>query len=120
MVEFGLEALVTQVVRLVDRAGGARPGRKVLTLVTSNLAGGSHIDDPERLRAGTIGHVLPFRVVAPSTLGASREPSPSVTFASWPRRWPRPICRAWSLGPRHPKGSATGPRQRYPVIKKSA
>ncbi len=33
MVRLGLEALINQTVRLVDRVGGARPGRKVLTLV---------------------------------------------------------------------------------------
>jgi DDE family transposase len=48
---------------------GARPGRKVLTLVTSILAGGSHIDHADRLRAGATQRVLPFRVMAPSTLG---------------------------------------------------
>jgi len=39
MVRLGLETLVNETVRLVDRVGGARPGRKVLTLVTSILAG---------------------------------------------------------------------------------
>ena len=69
MVRLGLEQLVNQMVRLVDRVGGARPGRKVLTLVTAILAGGTHIDHADRLRAGATGRVLPFRVMAPSTLG---------------------------------------------------
>jgi Transposase DDE domain group 1 len=69
MVRLGLEALVNQTVRLVDRAGGALPGRKILTLVTAILAGGSHIDHANKLRAGATGEVLPFRVMAPSTLG---------------------------------------------------
>lgn len=69
MVRLGLEALVNQVVRLTGRVGGARPGRKVLTIVTSILAGGTHIDHADRLRAGATGRVLPFRVMAPSTLG---------------------------------------------------
>jgi len=69
MVRLGLEHLVNQTVRLVGRVGGARPGRKVLTLVTAILAGGTHIDHADRLRAGATGRVLPFRVMAPSTLG---------------------------------------------------
>ena len=69
MVRLGLEALVNQTVRLVDRVGGSRPGRKVLTLVASILVGGSHIDHTDRLRAGATQRVLPFRVMAPSTLG---------------------------------------------------
>ena len=69
MVRLGLEALVNQTVRLVGRVGGARPGRKVLTLVASILAGGQHIDHADRLRAGATQAVLPFRVMAPSTLG---------------------------------------------------
>ena len=39
-----LEALVNATVRLVGKVGGALPGRKVLTLVHSIVAGGSHID----------------------------------------------------------------------------
>jgi Transposase DDE domain group 1 len=45
------------------------PSRKVLTLVATILAGGSHIDHADRLRAGATHRVLPFRVMAPSTLG---------------------------------------------------
>jgi hypothetical protein len=69
IVRLGLETLVNQTVVLAGRAGGSRPGRKVLTVVASILAGGSHIDHAERLRAGATRRVLPFRVMAPSTLG---------------------------------------------------
>jgi Transposase DDE domain group 1 len=69
MARLGLEALVNQTVQLVGRVGGSRPGRKVLTLVASILAGGSHIDHADRLRAGATHRLLPFRVMAPSTLG---------------------------------------------------
>jgi DDE family transposase len=69
MVRLGLEALVNQLVCLGGRVGGAWPGRKVLTLVTAILAGGTHIDHAERLRAGATEKILPFRVMAPSTLG---------------------------------------------------
>ena len=51
----GLEALIDATVRLVGRVGGARPGRKVLTLVHAMCAGGSHIDHADMLRAGATG-----------------------------------------------------------------
>jgi hypothetical protein len=38
----GLEALIDDTVKLVGRAGGARPGRKVLTLTHAMIAGASH------------------------------------------------------------------------------
>jgi len=66
----GLEALVDTTVRFTDRAGGFRPGRKVLTLVHAMVAGASHIDHAERVRAGATGGVLGHRVMAPSTLGS--------------------------------------------------
>jgi hypothetical protein len=65
----GLEALIDQTVRLVGRVGGARPGRKVLTLVHAMIAGASHIDHVDVLRAGASAGVLGHRVMAPSTLG---------------------------------------------------
>jgi hypothetical protein len=64
-----LEPLINDTVKLTGRVGGARPGRKVLTLVHSILAGGSHIDHADVLRAGATGSVLGHRVMAPSTLG---------------------------------------------------
>ena len=67
--QLGLEALINQTVRLCGRVGGARPGRKVLTLVHAIVAGGTHIDHVDLLRAGATQRVLPFRVMAPSTLG---------------------------------------------------
>lgn len=65
----GLEALINHTVRLTGRVGGSRPGRKILTLVHAIIAGGSHIDHADMLRAGATQRVLPFRVMAPSTLG---------------------------------------------------
>jgi hypothetical protein len=98
LVRLGLEALVDSTVRLVGRVGGARPGRKVLTLVMAILAGGSHIDHVDRLRSGSTGRVLPFRVMAPSTLGTFLR---SFTFGHV-RQLDRVIAealrRAWSLG----------------------
>lgn len=69
MSRLGVEQVVNDKVRLTGRVGGASPGRKVATLVASMLGGGSHIDHANKLRAGSTGKVLPFRVMAPSTLG---------------------------------------------------
>jgi hypothetical protein len=65
----GLEALIDATVRLAGRVGGARPGRKVLTLVHAMIVGASHIDHADMLRAGSTASVLGHRVMAPSTLG---------------------------------------------------
>ena len=65
----GLEALINTTVRLVGRVGGARPGRKVLTLVHAIIAGASHIDHVDVLRSGSTERVLGHRVMAPSTIG---------------------------------------------------
>ena len=65
----GVEALINATVRLDGRVGGAAPGRKVLTLMNTMLAGGSHIDHADMLRAGASEVVVSHRVMAPSTLG---------------------------------------------------
>lgn len=98
MVRLGLERLVNQTVKLKGRVGGALPGRKVLTLVAAILAGGSHIDHANKLRAGATEAVLPFRVMAPSTLGTFLR---SFTFGhirQLDRVIAEAIRRAWSLG----------------------
>lgn len=69
VVRLGLEQLIDELVCLAGRVGGARPGRKVLTLAHAMVAGGSHIDHADVLRAGNTAGVLPHRVMAPSTLG---------------------------------------------------
>jgi Transposase DDE domain group 1 len=98
VVRLGLESLVNATVRLVGRVGGAWPGRKVLTLVATIMAGGSHIDHADVLRAGATQRVLPFRVMAPSTLGTFLR---SFTFGHV-RQLDRVIAettrRAWRLG----------------------
>ena len=98
MVRLGLEALVDDMVRLVDRVGGARPGRKVLTLIASILVGGSHIDHADRLRAGATQKVLPFRVMAPSTLGTFLRAFTFGHVRQLDRVIGETIRRAWSLG----------------------
>jgi hypothetical protein len=65
----GLEGLIDDTVRLSGRVGGAHPGCKVLTLVHSMIAGGSHIDHVDMLRAGATASVLGHTVMAPSTIG---------------------------------------------------
>jgi hypothetical protein len=107
MVRLGLEELINATVRLVGRVGGARPGRKVLTLVATILAGGSHIDHADRLRAGATHRVLPFRVMAPSTLGTFLR---SFTFGhvrQLDRVLAETIRRAWSLGAGPGRGPMT-------------
>ncbi len=64
-----LSALTISVTRLDGRVGGASPGRKVLTLMNTMLAGGSHIDHADMLRAGASEMAVSHQVMAPSTLG---------------------------------------------------
>ncbi len=65
----GLESLIDGTVKLGGRTGGAHPWRKVLTLTHAMIAGATHIDHADMLRAGSTASVLGHRVMAPSTLG---------------------------------------------------
>jgi hypothetical protein len=78
----GIEQTADQLINLGERPGAARPGRKLLTLVHSMLAGGDCIDDADLLRCGATSRVLGHRVMAPSTLGTFLRASPSGTSAS--------------------------------------
>ena len=98
MVRLGLEALVNQMVRLGGRVGGARLGRKVLTLVAAILAGATHIDHVDRLRAGATHKVLPFRVMAPSTLGTFLRAFTFGHIRQLDKVIAETIRRAWALG----------------------
>ena len=69
MVGLGLRELLDTHVDLGQAPGGANVGDKAMTLIHSALAGGSWIDDCDRLRAGATGQVLGHRVAAPSTIG---------------------------------------------------
>jgi hypothetical protein len=107
MARLDLEALVNSTVRLAGRVGGALPGRKVLTLVATILAGGSHIDHADVLRAGATRSVLPFRVMAPSTLGTFLR---SFTFGhvrQLDKVIAETIRRAWRLGAGPADGALT-------------
>jgi hypothetical protein len=65
----GIEQAADALIDLGDRPAAAHPGRKLLTLVHSMLAGGDCIDDADLLRCGATSQVLGHRVMAPSTLG---------------------------------------------------
>jgi hypothetical protein len=65
----GIEQTAEQLIDLGERAGAAHPGRKLLTLVHTMIAGGDCIDDAALLRCGATSQVLGHRVRAPSTPG---------------------------------------------------
>ena len=94
MTRLGLEALIS---RWVD-TGSANPARKVLTVVAAMVAGGTHIDHVNILRAGATRHVLGFTVMAPSTIGTFLR---SFTFGHVRQLdavMSRALAKAWSLG----------------------
>ena len=65
----GLPELVRQRLDLGDAPGRANTSDKMMTLVTSALAGGDCIDDADVLRTGGTASTLGGTVKAPSTLG---------------------------------------------------
>jgi hypothetical protein len=65
----GFKDMIDDTVKLSGRVGGAHSGSKVLTLMHSMIAGGSHIDHVDVLRAGATTSVLGHTVMAPSTIG---------------------------------------------------
>lgn len=94
----GLEQLCNATIDLSGRIGGYKPGRKILTLVHAMVAGASHIDHADMLRAGSSRSVLEHRVMAPSTLGTFLR---SFTFGHV-RQFEKvigdAITAAWALG----------------------
>ena len=98
VVRLGLERLINEVVDLSGRVGGALPGRKVLTLVHAMVAGGSHIDHADILRAGATQSVLPHRVMAPSTLGTFLRSFSFGHVRQLDAVLAETLRRAWSLG----------------------
>ncbi|MDP9341628.1 MAG: hypothetical protein M3Q23_05895 [Actinomycetota bacterium] len=95
----GLEQLVDDAVDLGERVGGARPGRKVMTLVQSMVLGGDCISDADVLRSGDTEAVLPHRPMAPSTLGTFLR---SFTFGhvrQLDKVSAAAMARAWAAGP---------------------
>lgn len=65
----GIGQLVEETVRLGERAGASRPGRKVLTLIHAITAGADSIEDADVLRSGATEALLGHKAMAPSTLG---------------------------------------------------
>ena len=93
-----LETMIDSTVKLAGRVGGARPGRKVLTLTHAMISGGTHIDHADMLRAGSTASVLGHRVMAPSTLGTFLR---SFTFGHVRQLEAvngRALERAWTMG----------------------
>ena len=99
MVRLGLEALVNATVRLVGRVGGARPGRKVLDVGArrSWLAARTSIT-PIGSAPAPRSEVLPFRVMAPSTLGTFLRAFTFGHVRQLDAVIAETIRRAWSLG----------------------
>ena len=94
----GIEQVVDETLELGERAGAARPGRKLLTLVCSALVGGDSIEDADVLRCGETERVLGHRVMAPSTLGTFLR---SFTFGhvrQLDRVFETILGRAWAAG----------------------
>jgi hypothetical protein len=94
----GLEALINRHVRLGGRVGGALPGRKVLTLAHAMVAGATHIDHADRLRAGATAAVLGHAVMAPSTLGTFLRAFTFGHVRQLDAVIDRALCRAWAAG----------------------
>ncbi len=92
----GIGALVDAMVKIPSGRGGFLPGRKVLTLVHAMVAGASHIDHADVLRAGATGSVLGHRVMAPSTLGTFLRGFTFGHLRQLDRVLGEVLCRAWS------------------------
>jgi len=96
--KLGLADVITDKVDLTGRVGGANPASKSLTLIHAMVAGASHIDHVDMLRSGASSKVLPFHVVAPSTLGTYLR---SFTFGhvrQLDEVIEAELAKAWSLG----------------------
>jgi hypothetical protein len=94
MVRLGLEALINRWVH----TGSALPGRKVLTVVSAMLAGATHIDHVDVLRAGATSEVLPHRVMAPSTIGTFLRTFTFGHVRQLDAVLSRALAGAWALG----------------------
>lgn len=93
-----LESLVEKTVRLGQRAGAARPGRKVLSLIHAIAAGADSIDDAGVLRAGGSEALLGHKAMAPSTLGTFLRAFTFGHVRQLDRVLGEAIRRAWAAG----------------------
>jgi len=98
VLRLGLESLCNATIALSGRTGGFQPGRKILTLVHAMVAGASHIDHADMLRAGSTSAVLPHRVMAPSTLGTFLRSFSFGHVRQFEKVIGDTLGRAWSLG----------------------
>ena len=103
----GLHELVQKHLGLGDAPGRANPGDKLMTLVTSALAGGDCIDDADMLRAGGTARVLGCAVKAPSTLGTFLRSFRWGHVRQLDRVSRELQARAWAAGAGHGDGPLT-------------
>jgi hypothetical protein len=94
----GIEQTADQLIDLGERAGAAHPGRKLLTLVHTMIAGGDCIDDAALLRCGATSRVLGHRVRAPSTLGTFLRAFTFGHVRQFDRLTEQVLARAWGAG----------------------
>jgi hypothetical protein len=94
----GIETLASEVIDLGGVPGAACPGRKVMTLVHSIVAGGDCIDDADVLRSGSTAEVLGHRVMAPSTLGTFLRAFTFGHVRQLDRLAEAVLTRAWTAG----------------------
>jgi Transposase DDE domain group 1 len=94
----GIEQFVDETVDLSGRPGGARPGRKLLTLCHAMILGADSIDDCDLLRSGRTGMVLDHGVLAPSTLGTFLRAFTFGHVRQLDRVLAESLRRAWQAG----------------------
>jgi Transposase DDE domain group 1 len=94
----GIEQTADQLIDLGERPGAAHPGRKLLTLVHSMVAGGDCIDDADVLHCGQTATVLGHRVMAPSTLGTFLRAFTFGHVRQLDRLTEQLLTRAWAAG----------------------
>ncbi len=94
----GIQQAADALVDLGEQPGAAHPGRKLLTLVHSMIAGGDCIDDAEVLRCGATSQVLGHRVVAPSTVGTFLRAFTFGHVRQLDRLTELLLTRAWAAG----------------------
>jgi hypothetical protein len=94
----GIEHAADALIDLGERAGAYRPGRKLLTLVHTMIAGGDCMDDADVLRCGATSQVLGHRVMAPSTLGTFLRAFTFGHVRQLDRLTEQLLTRAWAAG----------------------
>ena len=98
MVRLGLEPLVNQLVTLGGRVGGRPAWTQGAHPRRLDPCRGPHIDHADRLRAGATERVLPFKVMAPSTLGTFLRAFTFGHIRQLDAVIAEAIRRAWSFG----------------------